>query len=311
MWKVADRTFQAVRQLGSGGCAEVHLVREQGISTQGVEFALKVLKCFTSEEFQRGCNEASLLSSLPCHPHIVRFRGARSSVEKDENGRKYRLLVLLFDYAGGGDLQSRLKPSQELFLEVGTQIGRALEYLHSREPPIIHHDVKMENILYDDKAGCWKLCDFGSARREHHIAQKMAAWELAHLEHALASVTTKAYRPPECIDVYNGTQVVTSKADIWMYGCVLFALCFGRLPFGVDAPVLTVLNRETNLTVEDLQENDWKRHALPVILWCLSPAEERPSIVDCLNYLAGLDKGEEVLTVIPEVVRSRVAAFDR
>eukprot|EP01053_Blabericola_migrator_P011224 Blabericola_migrator_1__11223@NODE_659_length_7014_cov_89_107672_g36_i1_p4_GENE_NODE_659_length_7014_cov_89_107672_g36_i1NODE_659_length_7014_cov_89_107672_g36_i1_p4_ORF_typecomplete_len222_score24_22Pkinase/PF00069_25/1_9e32Pkinase_Tyr/PF07714_17/6_9e25Kinaselike/PF14531_6/3_6e11Kdo/PF06293_14/8_8e08Pkinase_fungal/PF17667_1/5_1e06WaaY/PF06176_11/3_4e05APH/PF01636_23/0_0014EcKinase/PF02958_20/0_0086RIO1/PF01163_22/0_063FTA2/PF13095_6/0_2Choline_kinase/PF01633_20/7_7e02Choline_kinase/PF01633_20/0 len=173
----------------------------------------------------------------------MRFLGARSCIQKEGNS-KYKLLVLLFEYIDGGNLQQCVgQCSKKLVIQVARHIAEALKYLHTRTPPIIHQDVKMENILYDRSEDRWKLCDFGSARRlvGNSVRRELPAWEIAHQEHALAALTTKAYRPPECVDVYS-YQRLTTKADVWMYGCVLFAICFGRLPFGTDASVLAVLS---------------------------------------------------------------------
>lgn len=42
--------------------------------------------------------------------------------------------------------------------------------------------------------------------------------------------TTMMYRPPEMIDKYQRANV-TTKADIWMIGCVAFTLCYAQHPF--------------------------------------------------------------------------------
>jgi AP2-associated kinase len=39
--------------------------------------------------------------------------------------------------------------------------------------------------------------------------------------------TTLMYRPPEMFDKYSKMDV-DLKADIWMLGCILFTLCFGK-----------------------------------------------------------------------------------
>lgn len=46
---------------------------------------------------------------------------------------------------------------------LSVQILEGLEYLHTRRPPIIHRDIKCENILYDCSSGNVKIGDLGLA----------------------------------------------------------------------------------------------------------------------------------------------------
>jgi len=92
---------------------------------------------------------------------------------------------------------------------------------------IAHRDIKVENILLCNKK--FKLADFGSAStvqltdfsRQERVAEAFEEFE----KH-----TTLMYRPPEMIDKYKGFPV-TTQADVWMLGCVLFSLCFFQHPF--------------------------------------------------------------------------------
>jgi len=45
---------------------------------------------------------------------------------------------------------------------MAVQVAQALEFLHSRNPPIVHRDIKSHNVLIDENDGC-KICDFGLA----------------------------------------------------------------------------------------------------------------------------------------------------
>eukprot|EP01054_Gregarina_sp_Poly1_P010786 Gregarina_sp_Poly_1__10785@NODE_829_length_6100_cov_40_875849_g600_i0_p3_GENE_NODE_829_length_6100_cov_40_875849_g600_i0NODE_829_length_6100_cov_40_875849_g600_i0_p3_ORF_typecomplete_len313_score43_86Pkinase/PF00069_25/1_5e51Pkinase_Tyr/PF07714_17/3_1e36Kinaselike/PF14531_6/3e10Kdo/PF06293_14/5_2e06Pkinase_fungal/PF17667_1/2_1e05FTA2/PF13095_6/0_56Choline_kinase/PF01633_20/14Choline_kinase/PF01633_20/1APH/PF01636_23/0_017YrbLPhoP_reg/PF10707_9/0_036EcKinase/PF02958_20/0_064Seadorna_VP7/PF07387_1 len=302
MWEVARRQLNPVKLLGTGGKSEVYLVQD---AQTGEHFALKVIKCFTSEAYQRFSGEAHILSSLPGHSNIVQFFGARATVQKNERN-KYRLLLMLFCYCSGGDLQQTIRSrpfNENMFRKVSIDVAKALQYLHTRDPPIIHQDVKMENILYDQTDERWKLCDFGSAKRDTGPRSNFVSpIELTRLEHSVAEITTKSYRPPECIDVY-ASQGITTQADVWMFGCVLFGLCFNKLPFE-DAPVLAVLNAEISLAASDLTEN-WKCDFLPLIVWCLQvKCSIRATIQDCLTYLAGGQENRR-LDMLPSSVREQ------
>jgi AP2-associated kinase len=94
------------------------------------------------------------------------------------------------------------------------------------------------NILLKGKK--FKIWDFGSAsvnildpsRSDNNTVEK----EMEKYE----KYTTFMYRPPEMIDKYK-EWTVGVKVDIWMLGCVLFALCFFKHPFQ-DAQKLAILN---------------------------------------------------------------------
>lgn len=89
---------------------------------------------------------------------------------------------------------------------------------------------QIENILLSD-SGHYVLCDFGSATGRVLSAVVQGA---AAVEEEIKRYTTLSYRAPEMVDVYAG-RPITTKADIWALGCLLYKLCFFQLPFGESA----------------------------------------------------------------------------
>ena len=91
-------------------------------------------------------------------------------------------------------------------------IVSAVGFLHGQSPPIIHRDLKVENILVssDRKA---KLCDFGSATRKVMAPQTTA--EIAQAEDEIQLNTTPQYRAPEMWDLYSRIPIDT-KSDVWV-----------------------------------------------------------------------------------------------
>ena len=106
-------------------------------------------------------------------------------------------------------------------------------------------NLQVENILQSDK-GHYVLCDFGSATARVQNPDKQGTQTV---DEDIKKYTTLSYRSeyqnyqerqiqficcsraPEMVDLYSG-KPITTKADIWALGCLLYKLCFFSLPFG-------------------------------------------------------------------------------
>jgi AP2-associated kinase len=95
----------------------------------------------------------------------------------------------------------------------------------------------VENILRDSY-GNYVLCDYGSCTVKTMHPEVVGA---ALCEEQIAKFTTLAYRAPEMVSLYSGS-TITTKADIWALGCLLFKLCFFTTPFG-ESPLAIVSGR--------------------------------------------------------------------
>ncbi|KAG5457126.1 MAG: kinase-like domain-containing protein, partial [Olpidium bornovanus] len=82
-------------------------------------------------------------------------------------------------------------------------ITHAVAYMHYMKPPVIHRDLKVENVLLDGSGG-YKLCDFGSATtRIIPPLAPLAVKDIQQLEEEISRQTTLQYRSPEMVDVYQ------------------------------------------------------------------------------------------------------------
>ncbi|OXB72118.1 UNVERIFIED_CONTAM: hypothetical protein H355_015354, partial [Colinus virginianus] len=144
------------------------------------------------------------------HESIVKYAGIYNEADA---------LYVLMQYLNGGSLRTLVKNnpkgklSEDEARVLFKQVCSALQHMHSRK--IVHRDLKLENILLDNK-GRAKLIDFG-------FASIMKDGVLCRMR-----CGTPSYMPPEILmkKEYDG-----SAADIWSLGVVLYAMLHGCYPF--------------------------------------------------------------------------------
>ncbi|XP_053387696.1 BMP-2-inducible protein kinase-like isoform X2 [Mercenaria mercenaria] len=210
--------------IAQGGFAVVFLVK----AANGNRYALKRMFVNNDHDLAVCKKEIHIARTLSGHKNIIRF--AESSVTVTPN-KVYEVLILM-QYCRGTVIQlmnDRIGQGlgEREILRIFCDVSEAVSRLHHCQTPIIHRDLKLENVLISDD-GHYVLCDFGSAtarvldKEQHDIKQ---------IEDEIQKYTTISYRSPEMIDLYGGKSI-TTKADIWALGCLLYRLCFFTLPFG-------------------------------------------------------------------------------
>jgi serine/threonine protein kinase len=170
--------------------------------------------------------------------HIVNLIASETS----QNSGK-REAYLLLEYCPGGHLLSRLNSRGGIPLPLSdicrmfSQILDAVAPLHDASPPVIHRDLKLENILFSHD-GLIKLCDFGSCAMGYTFLR--TAEERSKAEEIISKETTQMYRAPEMVDLYMRDQL-TEKTDIWVTHLSL--LPSSHLPLGIGMhPLLPLLH---------------------------------------------------------------------
>lgn len=169
--------------------------------------------------------------------HIVHFIEA-SATSLPRGG--YEIFILMEFCAGGGiidlmnaRLRDRLR--EEEVLKIFADVCDGLSVMHHLDPPMMHRDLKVENILLapsSTKSGppVYKLCDFGSASPVLSRRAPKSVDEIKRVEADLNKHTTLQYRAPEMVDPYQ-RRVIDEKADIWALGVLLYKLCYYTTPF--------------------------------------------------------------------------------
>ncbi|RXN12681.1 AP2-associated kinase 1 isoform X6 [Labeo rohita] len=260
--------------VAEGGFAIVFLVRTH----QGVRCALKRMYVNNEYDLQVCKREIQIMRDLVGNKNIVGFLD--SSITAVGSGDVWEVLILM-DFCRGGQvvnlMNQRLQTgfSEPEVLQIFCDTCEAVGRLHQCKTPIIHRDLKVENILLHDR-GHYVLCDFGSAINRSQNPQTEG---VAAVEEEIKKYTTLSYRAPEMVNLYGG-KVITTKADIWALGCLLYKLCYFTLPFGESQVAIC----DGSFTIPDNSRYSHDMHCL--IRYMLEPDPDiRPDIYQ-VSYFA-------------------------
>ena len=212
--------YRIERQVGKGGMGAVYLAVQEPLARM---VAIKVLHgtadATTVARFQR---EARLIAQLQ-HPHIVGLI---------DFGEDHGRLYLVMEYIDGEPLTSALEREAPFepkrVVDIALQIAEALAVAHDTQ--VVHRDVKPDNIMVLPTAGGGdfiKMLDFGVAK----IRREGEAQNTVETKAGLI-VGSLRYISPEQVE--NGE--ITSRTDMYSYGCVIYEMLAGRRVFDYASP---------------------------------------------------------------------------
>ncbi len=213
-----DGRYLVERRLGTGGMAEVYGCEDLQL---GRHVALKVLHENLAEDpdvvarFRRESQSAAGLQ----HPHIVSVfdRG-------DWDGIPYMAMELVDGVTLKDVIRDQAPLDPVKSIDQISQVLDALRYAHKRG--LVHRDIKPQNVLVGPD-GDLKVADFGIARAVDDLQMTQTGM----------IVGTAHYLSPE----QASGQPITTSADLYSVGVVLFEMLTGRMPFDGDQPVAIAL----------------------------------------------------------------------
>ena len=230
--QVGNHRVVIEKYLSEGGFAHVYVVRLPKPVDGNDRAVLKRVAVPDKEHLANMRTEVETMKKLKGHRHIVRYIDSHASQLK---GGGYEVFLLM-EYCSGGGLidfmntRLRNRLTEPEILKIFTDVAEGLACMHYLRPPLLHRDLKVENVLISLSGGSkiYKLCDFGSTAPPRPAATTAAEGRL--IEDDIQRHTTLQYRSPEMIDVYR-KQPIDEKSDIWALGVFLYKLCYYTTPF--------------------------------------------------------------------------------
>ncbi|EPX72594.1 NAK protein kinase Ppk13 [Schizosaccharomyces octosporus yFS286] len=312
-----NEQYKVLQLLGEGGYAFVYLIEH---AENGQKFALKKIKCHSGREgTQKALTEAKFHEKFN-NPYLL--KSLEVQLQKESDGVQY--VYIMFPFYQKGTVAQIVQNqhakgsfvSKRYILSWSICLLQALKYLHNgtdesesentvdttnlidlgmeskpaRKPSsncYLHGDVKPENLLLSNDMRNAVLTDFGSI---YKIPSSISDNSQAIAFQDMASENcTMSYRAPELFHVRPGT-TITEKADIWSFGCFLFAVMFGYTPFEKQVSQ----GGSLALAVCSAQYSFPSRHPycsnmVNLIRACLQlNPEQRPSAEDLIRHITGI-----------------------
>ncbi len=199
--------YRIIEPLAQSGMGTVYKAHDEVLN---VDVALKENQYTTEGHSRQFRQEATILAKLR-HPNLPRVIDHFVIEGQGE--------YLVMDFVAGQDLDQRLAdldgplPPAEA-AQIGAVVCDALDYLHSRTPPVIHRDIKPGNLKVTPE-GQVMLVDFGLAK----------FFEQGEMTAVGAKGITAGFSP---VEQYG--QGTDARSDIYALGATLYALLTGQTP---------------------------------------------------------------------------------
>lgn len=233
---VGSHDVSIIKYISEGGFAHVYTCNIEPAYNSKSIACLKRVLVPTKWQLNLLRQEVDAMKRLRGNPTIVSYidsHASRLNNGGSGDGKQQYEVFLLMEYCDNNGLidfmNTRLshKLTEPEILVIMKDITLAVAMCHHLQPPLIHRDIKIENVLLDDKR-TYKLCDFGSAVPYAPVPK--TPQELQRLKDDIMQHTTPQYRAPEMIDLSRGFPI-DDKLDVWALGCFLYKLCYYTTPF--------------------------------------------------------------------------------
>lgn len=215
--------FERIRKIGSGGMAQIYLVRNKLTNT---EEAIKILDPSFKNDIakqKRFQEEMRLLKKVES-PYVVKFYGGEFQEE---------ISYLRMEFVDGYILKDFIKKRTCLTVDETVEFAKqlALGFDEIHKHGIIHRDIKSQNIMIANN-GRVKIVDFGIALDEE--TERVTKTDML--------IGSPQYVSPELID----KEIPTVASDIYAFGILIFEMLTGKVPFSGKDSLDTLRKHQKN-----------------------------------------------------------------
>ncbi|KAG8050273.1 hypothetical protein GUJ93_ZPchr0009g1750 [Zizania palustris] len=264
-------------KIGAGSFGTVHRA-----DWNGSDVAVKILmeQDFHPDHFREFMREVAIMKSLR-HPNIVLFMGA---VTEPPN------LSIITEYLSRGSLYKLLHRSgakevldERRRLNMAFDVAKGMNYLHKRNPPIVHRDLKSPNLLVDKKYTV-KICDFGLSRLKANTF--LSSKSLAG---------TPEWMAPEVLR----DEPSNEKSDVYSFGVILWEIMTMQQPwFNMNPAQVVAAVGFKGRRLDIPKDLNPQVTALIELCWANEPWR-RPSFANIMESLRSITK-----VPLPQLIRS-------
>ncbi|KAL0484907.1 serine/threonine-protein kinase CTR1 [Acrasis kona] len=207
-WLIKYEELDIQNKIGKGSFGTVFKGGYHGSSV-----AIKLIQSNQSSDEQALEREIKIMMKL-FHPNIVQFLGV-CLVEKAS--------LIVTELMDGGSLEEiifgRRKISIKKKVLLLRDVSSGMSYLHNKEPPLIHRDLKPHNILVDKDVTCAKVCDFGISKFCEGPDRNTKG-----------RVGTNGFIAPEVLDGEN----YNMSCDVYSFGIVMYEVYYEVHAYSLD-----------------------------------------------------------------------------
>ncbi len=206
--------YEVQELIGEGGMALVYRAFDPQINRSVAMKLLKQEHCEDAERKGRFIKEGKAAGGLT-HPNIVTVYDVGQV-----DDAPYMMMELLEGQTLGELLQQKKKFSLESIMQVGIQLGEALDYAHGRG--IVHRDMKPDNVVLSPDGKSAKVADFGIARFNTQTDKETTQVGIM--------LGTPRYMSPE----QASGERVDGRSDLFAVGVILYEMITGKKAFDAE-----------------------------------------------------------------------------
>nr|GME08791.1 probable serine/threonine-protein kinase WNK5 [Ipomoea batatas] len=266
--------------LGKGAIKTVYRAFDEVLGMEVAWNQIKLNNVFRSpEELQRLYSEVLLLKDLD-HTSIMRFHA--SWIDTDR--RTFNFITEMFTSGTLREYRQRYRTVNIRAIKNWVrQILEGLAYLHSHDPPVIHRDLKCDNIFVNGHLAQVKIGDLGLAA-------------MLRGSHAHSVIGTPEFMAPELYE-----EEYDELVDIYSFGMCVLEMLTSEYPYSECTNPAQIYKKVTSGKLPAAFYRIENAEAQRFVGRCLEPASKRPSAHDLLMdpFLADDDDQEHESAKLP------------